>query len=209
MLRTYCEICPHEPRLVCTNMPGQPLKQSKLRVPIHFEVGRMSVEFIWNSDRWHHFFRKDQKDCMQSVEGDKIPTSNDILPIPIGISERWPASPVITEVTPTEAMGHRALVAVGLAGRSHFSASLTASTAKKDTILVEVACRIYEAPEWLGSTYSCNGKGPRDTLLTIKPGVPEPLDLPSTVLWSYCVSVGGIEAVHPASCGRLLFPSNC
>ena len=190
-------------------MPGQPLKQSKLRVPIHLEVGRMSVEFIWNNDRWCHLFRKDQKDCMQSVEGEKIPTSNDIPSTPIGISERWPASPVITEVTPTEAMGHRALVAVGLAGRSHFSASLTASTAKKDTILVEVACRVYEAPEWLGSTYACNVKGPRDTLITIKPGVPEPLDLPSTVLWSYCVSVGGIEAVHPASCGRLLFPSNC
>ena len=106
-------------------------------------------------------------------------------------------------------MGHRALVAVGLAGRSHFSASLTASTAKKDTILVEVACRVYEAPEWLGSTYSSNGNGPRETLITIKPEVPEPLDLPSTVLWSYYVSVGGIEAVHPASCGRLLFPSNC
>ena len=190
-------------------MPGPPLKQSKSRVPIHFEVGRMSVEFIWNNDRWRHRFRIDQKDYIQSVEGDNIPTNNDIPPIPTGISDRWPASPVITEVTSTEAMGHPALVAVGLAGRSHFSASLTASTAKKDTILVEVACRVYEAPEWLGSTYSSDGRGPRDTLITIKPGVPEPFAQPSTVLWSYCVSVGGIEAVHPASCGRLLFPSNC
>ena len=190
-------------------MPDPPLRQSKSRVPIHFEVGRMSVEFIWNNDRWRHLFRADQKDYLQSVEGDKIPTKNDILCVPLGISERWPASPVITEVTPTEAMGHRALVAVGLAGRSHFSASLTASTAKKDTILVEVACRVYEAPEWLGSTYSSDGRGPRDTLITIKPRVPEPFAQPSTVLWSYCVSVGGIEAVHPASCGRLLFPSNC
>ena len=105
--------------------------------------------------------------------------------------------------------GIEPLVAVGLAGRSHFSASLTASTAKKDTILVEVACRVFEAPEWLGSTYSCYEKGPPDDLITIKPGPREPFDRPLTVLWSYCVSVGGIEAVHPASCGRLLFPSDC
>lgn len=190
-------------------MPDPPLRQSKLRVPIHFEVGRMSVEFIWNNDRWRHLFRIDQKDCMQSVEGDTFPSNNEAQALPPGISERWPASPVITEVTPTEAMGHRALVAVGLAGRSHFSASLTASTAKKDAILVEVACRVFEAPEWLGSTYSCDEKEPPDDLITIKPGPREPFDRPLTVLWSYCVSVGGIEAVHPASCGRLLFPSNC
>ena len=174
-------------------MPDPPLRQSKSRVPIHFEVGRMSVEFIWNNDRWRHFFRIDQKDCMRSVEGDTFPTNNEAQP-PC-ISERWPASPVITEVTPTEAMGHRALVAVGLAGRSHFSASLTASIAKKDTILVEVACRVFEAPEWLGSTYSCYEKGPPDDLITIKPGPREPFDRPLTVLWSYCVSVGGIEAL--------------
>ena len=100
-----------------------------------------------------------------------FPTDNEAycLSLP-SISERWPASPVITEVTPTKAMGHGALVAVGLAGRSHFSASLTASKAKKDTILVEVACRVFEAPEWLGSTYSCDGKEPPDDLITIKPG---------------------------------------
>ena len=190
-------------------MPDPPLRQSKLRVPIHFEVGRMSVEFIWNNDRWRHLFRIDQKDCMQSVEGDTFPLNNEAQALPPGISERWPASPVITEVTPTEAMGHRALVAVGLAGRSHFSASLTASTAKKDTILVEVACRVFEAPEWLGSTYSCDEKDLPDDLITIKPEPLEAFNRPLTVLWSYCVSVGGIEAVPPASCGRLLFPSDC
>ena len=190
-------------------MPDLPPRQSKSRVPIHLEVGRIRVEFLWNNDRWRHLFHIDHKDCLQSVEGDQIQAGNNRLPIPTGISERWPASPVITEVTPTEVMGHRALVAVGLAGRSHFSASLTASKAKKDSILVEVACRVFEAPGWLGSTYSCDGKEPPDDLMTIKPGPLEPFDRPLTVLWSYCVSAGGIEAVHPASCGRLLFRSNC
>lgn len=190
-------------------MTDLPPRQSKSRVPIHLEVGRIRVEFLWSNDRWRHLFCIDDKNCLQSVEGDHIPTDNDILPIPTSISERWPASPVITEVTPTKAIGHGALVAVGLAGRSHFSASLTASKAKKDTILVEVACRVFEAPEWLGSTYSCDEKEPPDDLITIKPGPVEPFDRPLTVLWSYYVSVGGIEAVHPASCGRLLFPSNC
>ena len=190
-------------------MSDFPLPKSKPCVPIHFEVGRISVEFSWNNDRWHHCFRIDQKNCLQSVEKDGITQSNVERTAPHGITDTWPASPVITEVTPTEAMGRQALVAIGLAGRSHFSASLTASTAKKDAILVEVACRVFEAPEWLGSTYSCDGKEPPDDLITIKPGPPEPFDRPLTVLWSYCVSVGGIEAVHPASCGRLLFPSNC
>ena len=190
-------------------MPDSPLRQNKSRVPIHLEVGRIRVEFLWSNDRWRHLFRIDGKDCLRSVEGDRIPTDNVILPIPTGISERWPASPVITEVTPTEAIGHRALVAVGLAGRSHFSASLTAAKAKKDAILVEVACRIFEAPKWLGSTYSCDEKAPPDDLITIKPEPLEGFNRPLTVLWSYCVSVGGIEAVPPASCGRLLFPSDC
>ena len=57
----------------------------------------------------------------------------------MGISENWPASPVITEVMSTKAKGHQALVAIGLAGRSHFSASFTASTTQTDTILVEAA----------------------------------------------------------------------
>ena len=137
-------------------MTDLPPRQSKSRVPIHLEVGRIRVEFLWSNDRWRHLFRIDDKNCLQSVEGDHIPTDNDILTIPTSISERWPASPVITEVTPTKAIGHEALVAVGLAGRSHFSASLTAPKAKKDTILVEVACRVFEAPEWLCSTYSCD-----------------------------------------------------
>ena len=88
------------------------------------------------NDRWHHLFRTDQKDC-SVVEGDKIPTKNDIIPVPLGISERWPASPVITEVTPTEAMGHRALVAVGPLD-VHIFSQFDSLHSQKDTILVEV-----------------------------------------------------------------------
>ena len=122
-----------------------PLPTSKPCVPIHFEVGRISVEFTWNNDRWHHCFRIDQKNCLQSVEKDGITQSNVERTAPHGISDTWPASPVITEVTPTEAMGRQALVAIGLAGRSHFSASLTASETDEDSILIEVACRAQEA----------------------------------------------------------------
>ena len=74
-------------------MPDPPLRQNKARGPIRFEVGRMSVEFIWNTDRWRHLFRIDQKDCMQSVEGDKFQTNNEAQALPPSISERWPASP--------------------------------------------------------------------------------------------------------------------
>jgi hypothetical protein len=106
-------------------------------------------------------------------------------------------------------MGRQALVAIGLAGRSHFSASLTASEADEDSMLIEVACRAQEAPKWLGSTYYRCGKSPPDDLIVIQPKAIDSFDRPVTILWSYRVSVGGIEAVHPASCGKLLFPSNC
>ena len=128
--------------------------------------------------------------------------------MPHGISDTWPASPVITEVTPTKAMGRPALVAIGLAGRSHFSASLTASDAEKDSMLVEVACRAQEAPKWLGSTYFQYGESPTDALIAIQPKAIDTFDKPMTILWSYRISVGGIEAVHPASCGKRLFPSD-
>ena len=190
-------------------MSDRPLRKSKSRIPIHFEVGRIRVEFLWQNDRWQHLFRLDHKNYLQSVEGGKFLTFNERATGTMGISENWPASPVITEVTSTKAKGHQALVAIGLAGRSHFSASLTASTTQTDTILVEVACRISERPEWLGSTYSCDQKVPSDGLIAIKPASLEPFNRPLTVVWSYCVSVGGIEAVPPASCGRLIFPSNC
>ena len=183
--------------------------KSKSHVPIHFEIGRISVQFLWNIDRWHHCFQIDQKNYLQSVEKDGITQNNGEQTVPHGISDMWPASPVITEVTPTEAVGHPALVAIGLAGRSHFSASLTASQAEEDSILVEVACRAQEAPKWLGSTYLRYGESPQDNLIAIQPQAIDTFDRPVTILWSYRISVGGIEAVHPASCGKLLFRSNC
>ncbi len=106
-------------------------------------------------------------------------------------------------------MGRTALVAIGLAGRSHFSASLTASQAEEDSMLVEVACRAQEAPKWLGSTYLLHGERLPNDLIAIQPKAIDTFDRPVTILWSYRISVGGIEAVHPASCGKLLFPSNC
>ena len=189
-------------------MTELPLPRSKSYVPISFEIGRISVEFSWNNDRWHHCFRIDQKNCLQSVEKDGITQNNGNQTVPHGISDTWPASPVITEVTPTKAMGRPALVAIGLAGRSHFSASLTASDAEKDSMLVEVACRAQEAPKWLGSTYFQYGESPTDALIAIQPKAIDTFDKPMTILWSYRISVGGIEAVLPASCGKLLFPSD-
>ena len=166
-------------------MSDRPLRKSKSRIPIHFEVGRIRVEFLWQNDRWQHLFCLDHKNYLQSVEGGKFLTFNERATGTMGISENWPASPVITEVMSTKAKGHQALVAIGL------------------------ACRISERPEWLGSTYSIDEKVPSDGLITIKPASLEPFNRPLTVVWSYCVSVGGIEAVPPASCGRLIFPSNC
>ncbi len=57
-------------------MSAFPLPKSKLHVPIHFEIGRISVQFLWNIDRWHHSFQIDQKNYLQSVEKNGITQNN-------------------------------------------------------------------------------------------------------------------------------------
>ena len=112
------------------------------------------------NDRWQHLFRLDHKNYLQSVEGGKSLTFNERATAPWASLRTGLLHLLSLKLRQLKAKGHQALVAIGLAGRSHFSASFTASTTQTDTILVEVACRISERPEWLGSTYSFHEKYP-------------------------------------------------
>jgi hypothetical protein len=86
-------------------------------------------------------------------------------------------------------------VGVGLAGRSHFSASIAGHPALADTLLFEIACRIQERPGWLGSTYRA---------AALADGFPAPLvqiaapvgdgALPRTIEWSYLIGPLGIRS---------------
>ena len=98
---------------------------------------------------------------------------------------RWPASPAFQEVSAADAAGRRVLLAVGAAGRSHFSASFSADPAAADTVLVDVACRFQEPPGPLGTTYrTAAGAVVR---VDAEAGPP-----PRTTRWCYRVGPGGV-----------------
>jgi len=153
-------------------------------------IGDTTVTFDWRGDRWGHRVAVGGSLVGESVEG-----SDGDMGDP-----RWPASPVLTEVMPTEAAGRPAIVGVGLAGRSHFSASFTPHPAVTDAVLVEIACRVQEQPGRLGSTYrTADGR-----LVRLAPlGEPHSDALPRTIQWSYAIGPRGIEAAAGAACDPL------
>lgn len=174
--------------------------QSIQRPPLRLSAGRMKVEFSWHHDRWAHRIHIDNQPTWESLEGSPAT----LVP---EISDHWPASPVFTEIMLTETTRGPALLGVGLAGRSHFSASLTAASETPDTILVEVACRLHEPPGWLGSVYRRLVSGMAGHMETssvcISPAPVEAKRIPMTTCWNYRIGLTGIEAVLPASCERL------
>ena len=110
-------------------------------------VGRITVAFEWVGDRWRHCLlvhgKSGWQPIYQSVEG----------PLPGG-DPNWPASAVLVELSRVGRGESAALVAVGLAGRSHFSASIAPDPDDSQAILFEMACRTPLPPQWLGATYS-------------------------------------------------------
>jgi hypothetical protein len=162
--------------------------------PPRLEAGRVGVVFSRSGDRWAHHVLVDGATRFVSTEG----------PTRAG-DDRWPASPVVTEVALVEAAGGPALVGVGRAGRSHFSLSLIRHPTLPDTVLVEAACRIHEPPGWLGSTYRplepplADEPAPVDAdrdsemiRLPAAPGTSDPGSVPRTVLWTYLIGPTGI-----------------
>jgi hypothetical protein len=108
---------------------------------------------------------------------------------------RWPASPVLVELSRVEVprAGTPAIVGVGLAGRSHFSASITPDPRAADALRFEIACRLHEPPVWLGSTYRAGGG-----LIQLAAHDGEAV-LPRTVVWSYSIGPQGLFAVSGAA----------
>ena len=148
-------------------------------------AGTVAVAFERAGDRWRHVVTRAGEPLLESVEG----------PGDTAGDPRWPASPVLTEVSVVDAAGRPAILGLGLAGRSHFSVSVAAHPDRPDTLLFEVACRIQEPPGWLGSTYrSADG-----TVVRAAPPAAG-ADLPRTVQWAYAVGPGGLVPL-PAAAG--------
>ncbi len=156
--------------------PPQPEFPAR-RPPQRIAAGRAVVEFTWDGDRWGHSVTVADQRVAESVED------------AAAADPRWPASPVLVEVSLAGSADRPALLGVGLAGRSHFAASVTGG-AEPDTLLFEIACRVHEQPCWLGSTYR-TGPGLEDIVR-----IPAPtLDVapPTTLRWAYTIGPQGIR----------------
>ena len=161
------------------------------RPAVQLAAGQTLVVFTWIGDRWAHRI---------AIAGAAPSAGWTSLDGPLAPADdpRWPASPVLVELSRVDVPGGHAgsrpaIVGVGLAGRSHYSASIAIDPRDAATIRFEIACRLHESPGWLGSTYR---QGDRLFRLT-------PLDtstvLPRTVVWAYSIGPLGISDVDGAA----------
>jgi len=165
-------------------MPRQPILRVATPPAIRLTAGATEVAFLREGDRWRHLVTVAGVSVLESVEGVLTPEDD----------PRWPASPVLTEVSRVAASGRPVLLGLGLAGRSHFSLSCTAHPDLPDTLLFEVACRIQARPPWLGSTYRATDGGLVRAAPAGAGGPP-----PCTVQWAYAVGPTGLVAPPPAA----------
>jgi hypothetical protein len=148
---------------------------------VRLESGGTAVVFRWRGDRWRHTVTFAGESLAESVEG----TAD-------GGDARWPVSPPLVELSAIDLQGGPALLAVGLAGRSHVSASVRPHPERADTLLFEIACRVKERPSWLGSTYATGS-------VTESVAPPDAATgFPATVQWAYSIGPEGIQAAAPA-----------
>lgn len=157
----------------------------KPRPPIVVTAGPVRAVFSWADDRWRHVILLDDSPWAESLEDQAD-----------GRAAAWPCSPPLVELSAVQAATGPAVLAVGLAGRSHFSASVTACPERPDALLFEIACRVREQPGWLGSTYDLGGE-------RIRLGPPHGTgDLPATIRWAYHADRSGFHVVPPATLMR-------
>jgi hypothetical protein len=145
------------------------------RPPLTLTVAGTTVRFAWHVDRWTHDVLGADGTRWRSIEETAV-----------GDDPRWPASPVLVELSALDTPAGRVILGVGLAGRSHFSASVGPDPAAPDRLRFDLACRVNEPPPWLGSTY-------RDSVGLVRIG-PGPLvqPPPTTVQWAYAFGSGGL-----------------
>lgn len=104
----------------------------------------LRVEFLWRGDRFGHVISAVRPDgavvpLLESVEGTT--------------AEDWPASPPLQSLSVVILEdGRRAALLVGMAGRSHWSASLEPE-ADRAELRFDLACRTNGEQGWLGNRY--------------------------------------------------------
>jgi len=174
--------------------------------PLTLSSGQIEVLFTWHGDRWHHSLH------LRQADGTFRPACLQTAPATPDEDPNWPSSPALVELAEVSGPQGAAVVGVGKAGKTHFSASITAE--RDGGICFEIACRLTAPPGWLGSTYAAssgprltitpvnavlqgaaaapNGRPPSPTLVQIVPRTADHasrggLKTASTIQWSYRV----------------------
>lgn len=104
----------------------------------------LRVDFVWRGDRYAHTVSMIDTDgaivpLLKSIEGET--------------DDNWPASPPLQTLSVENLIDKgRVALLVGMAGRSHWSASIE-SVHGEAKVVFDLACRHSEAPNRLGSYY--------------------------------------------------------
>ncbi len=157
------------------------------RPPVQLATGPTAAVFTWTGDRWAHRITTGEATIWTSLDGPCSPANDPC----------WPASPVLVELSRVsvprgDAAVGQAIVGVGLAGRSYFSASIASDPHDAGVIRFEIACRLHEPPGWIGSTYRQG-----DRLFRLTP-LDDSTTLPRTVVWAYSIGPTGMTSVSGA-----------
>lgn len=153
---------------------------------VRIAAGATEAVFEWREDRFRHRVKTVSSEGMplvfESIEGVEDAGGH---PDP-----RWPASPVIAALAEGDP-GGGAMVGIGSAGRSHFSLAVTPHATLRDTLVFEVACRVRDAPERLGSAY--RRTAPEGDVVMLGPERESgDSGLPRTIRWTYSIGPAGI-----------------
>lgn len=160
-------------------MNSQPEQKPWRLVTPHRRGRGLAVEFFRAGDRYRHVihstFSGGREEVCESVEG--------------GPEQAWPASPPLQQIDCLElGPDHKALLLVGMAGGSHWSATVEAGDSGVAAwICFDIACRATGRPESIGSRYDLRAAFPAFARLEVDEGRLE-------------IEEGRIAVIRPAFC---------
>ena len=105
-------------------------------------------------------FQRDADRCRHDILLDLPTPSGQRRIVPLLASregssnDSWPASPALQNLSVEELAPNKPVaLLVGMAGRSHWSASVEVDPARA-ALVFDIACRVSQPPRWLGTTYA-------------------------------------------------------
>jgi len=106
------------------------------------QCGELRVDFRRCDDRYGHIIERLVHDAWRAVYESREGNSAD----------QWPPSPVLQSLHIEQGSKGSVAFLLGMAGTSHWSASVE-PVPNRDALQFDIACRVNQAPQRLGSSY--------------------------------------------------------